>query len=160
MNYKDAIERVQFQVEKNRLLVDKFLVTRTELGKFKKHINAIDYDPIQSRDLLMQGLFGSLWGINIIIMDFITWPLEIVFAVTEGRYLGIRTITSIMTTDEYEKGITITIKGQMGIVNPRAISCMIDNKYVSKKINFDLLQNKWNDVSKVAQEKFTLIVAK
>jgi hypothetical protein len=164
VDFKGVLERLQFQVEKNRLLVDKFIMSNRI---FMNMENLLDRESEQyEKALTPVGIVGSMWGVNLLRMDFITCPSAIAFAVTEGQYLGIRTITRITTTAKLVAGVTeLFVKGQMGIVNPRAVSCMVDNQYVRKCIDFEKIQKQWEDVCKAdvienAEEKFKLIVAK
>ena len=112
---KSALESIQYEVERHRLMVDKFIMNRSELGDLKKNINAIDYDPITSRDLLLTGIFGNIWGVNIFVsagqdeqgLENVAVPEGMVFAVTEGRYLGampIRVNLTVLPADQFVFG--------------------------------------------------------
>ena len=135
---KTGLETLQLQVERHRLLVDKFLMNRAELGDFKKNVNSLDYDPVTSRDLLLTGIFGSIWGINIFVsagvdeqgIENVSVPAGCVFAVTEGRYLGampIRINLSIFNADQFvnkqlEYGWLFAEIISQCVLNPRAIA--------------------------------------
>lgn len=135
---KTVLETLQVEVERHRLLVDKFIMNRAELGDFKKNINSLDYDPITSRDVLLTGIFATIWGVNIFISAGVdedgkqnySVPEGIIFAVTEGRYLGampVRIPLTMLPADQFMFG-----KFQYGylfgemigqaILNPRAVS--------------------------------------
>ena len=138
---KSVLESLQFEVERHRLICDKFLMNRAELGDFKRNINSMDYDPITSRDILLTGIFGNIWGVNIFVsagvdeagIQNVSVPEGMVFAVTEGRYLGampIRISLTMLPADQFVFG-----KFQYGylfgemigqaILNPRSIACGI-----------------------------------
>lgn len=135
---KTVLEDLQHEVERHRLLVDKFIINRSELGDLKKNINAIDYDPVTSRDVLLTGIFASIWGVNIFVsagvdeqgLQNVSVPEGVIFAVTEGRYLGampIRISLTMLPADSFVFG-----KFQYGylfgemigqtILNPRSIA--------------------------------------
>ena len=112
---KSVLESLQYEVERWRLMVDKFIMNRAELGDLKKNINAIDYDPITSRDVLLTGIFGNIWGVNIFIsagqdeqgVESVSVPEGVIFAVTEPRYLGtmpIRVNLTVLPADQFVFG--------------------------------------------------------
>ena len=112
---KSVLETLQYEVERWRLMVDKFIMNRAELGDLKKNINAIDYDPITSRDVLLTGIFGNIWGVNIFIsagqdeqgVESVSVPEGVIFAVTEPRYLGtmpIRVNLTVLPADQFVFG--------------------------------------------------------
>lgn len=135
---KSVLETLQYEVERHRLLVDKFIMNRAELGDLKKNINAIDYDPITSRDLLLTGIFGSIWGVNIFVtagvdeagIENVSVPAGVIFAVTEGRYLGampIRIDLTVLPADQFvfgqpSYGWLFVEQIAQTIVNPRAVA--------------------------------------
>jgi len=120
-------------------LVDKFIINRAELGDLKKNINAIDYDPVTSRDVLLTGIFASIWGVNIFVsagvdeqgLQNVSVPEGVVFAVTEGRYLGampIRISLTMLPADafvfgKFQYGYLFGEMIGMAILNPRAVAC-------------------------------------
>ena len=138
---KSVLETLQFEVERHRLLVDKFIMNRAELGDLKKNINAIDYDPITSRDLLLTGIFGSIWGVNIFVtagvdeagLENVSVPEGMIFAVTEGRYLGampIRVDLTVLPADQFifgapQYGWLFVEQISQVIVNPRSVACAV-----------------------------------
>lgn len=151
-NYKSLLEQLQYAVERNRLLVDKFLVGKLDFDGIVRGINCIDYDPCA---LPAQGLVGSVWGVNIYVLDIVSMPLHSLIAVTEGQYIGIRTITAVTIDNKI-----IKIKGQMGVVNPRAVSCVLPDKCIKKSIDFDCIKEEIRKFDKITQDNFTLIVDK
>ena len=136
---KTVLETMQLEVERHRLLVDKFIINRAELGDLKKNINAIDYDPVTSRDVLLTGIFASIWGVNIFVsagvdeqgLQNVSVPEGVVFAVTEGRYLGampIRISLTMLPADafvfgKFQYGYLFGEMLGMAILNPRAVAC-------------------------------------
>lgn len=135
---KSVLENLQYEVERHRLKVDKFLMNRQELGDLKKNINAIDFDPITSRDVLLTGIFGSIWGVNIYItagvdeqgVESVAVPEGMIFAVTEGRYLGampVRIELSVFPADQFVFGtpgygwLFLEQIGQV-VLNPRSVA--------------------------------------
>lgn len=135
---KSVLETLQLEVERHRLLVDKFIMNRTELGDLKKNINAIDYDPITSRDLLLTGIFGSIWGVNIFVtagvdeagIENVSVPEGMIFAVTEGRYLGampIRVELTVLPADMFvfnqpAYGWLFLEQISQVVINPRSVA--------------------------------------
>ena len=139
---KTVLEALQYEVERHRLIVDKFIINRAELGDFKKNINSMDYDPITSRDILLTGIFATMWGVNIFVsagvdengLQNVSVPEGIVFAVTEGRYIGampIRIPLTMLPADQFVMGnfqygyLFGEMIGQV-VLNPR--SCAIGIK--------------------------------
>jgi hypothetical protein len=136
---KTVLETLQVEVERHRLLTDKFIMNRTELGDLKKNINAIDYDPITSRDILLTGIFASIWGVNIFIsagvdeqgIQNVSVPEGVVFAVTEGRYLGampVRISLTMLPADafvfgKFQYGYLFGEMIGQAVLNPRAVAC-------------------------------------
>jgi hypothetical protein len=136
---KTVLENIQVEVERHRLLVDKFIMNRAELGDLKKNINAIDYDPITSRDILTTGIFASIWGVNIFIscgvdeqgLQNVSVPEGVIFAVTEGRYLGampIRISLTMLPADafvfgKFQYGYLFGEMIGQAVLNSRAVAC-------------------------------------
>lgn len=133
---KTVLETIQLEVERHRLIVDKFIMNRAELGDFKKNINSMDYDPITSRDILLTGVFANIWGVNVFVsagvdengLQNVSVPEGMVFAVTEGRYLGampIRISLTMLPADQFVFGKFSYgyLFGEMigqAVLNPRA----------------------------------------
>lgn len=135
---KTVLETLQYGVERHRLLVDKFLMNRRELGDLKKNINSLDYDPITARDMLLTGIFGSIWGINLFItagvdeqgIESVSVPEGMIFGVTAPRYIGampIRINLTVLPADQFVHGqakygwLFLEQISQV-VVNPRAIA--------------------------------------
>lgn len=60
-----AFEDIRFQVEKNRLQVDKFLINRAELSDMVKTMRG-EIDPASQRELLLSGYVGNILNCQII----------------------------------------------------------------------------------------------
>ena len=136
---KTVLENIQYEVERHRLLLDKFIMNRAELGDLKKNINAIDYDPVTSRDILMTGIFAAIWGINIFIsagvdeqgLQNVSVPEGVIFGVTEGRYLGampVRISLTMLPADsfvfgKFQYGYLFGEMIGQAVLNARAVSC-------------------------------------
>ncbi len=90
---KGPIESIVQQVERHRLVVDKIILNRAELGDFRTNINSTNYDPLTSREVLMTGIYGQIFGYNIFVSagqgdSEIVVPAGMVFAVAGPRFLG------------------------------------------------------------------------
>ena len=139
---KSVLETLQLEVERHRLIVDKFIMNRAELGDFKKNINSMDYDPITSRDILLTGVFANIWGVNVFVsagvdeagLQNVSVPQGVIFACTEGRYLGampIRISLTMLPADQFMFGKFSYgyLFGEMigqAVLNPR--SCAVGIK--------------------------------
>jgi len=141
---KNDLEILQYEVERHRLLVDKFLIPRIVLGDMKRNFNDIDFDPITSRDLLLSGIFGSIWGVNIYCLGLDMLPFKVIFAVSDTRYLGFRRFKSIDISNSIENSFEIKLVESLCISNPRAIACSIESTYTTSHLNY----NKITDIFK------------
>lgn len=112
---KSVLETMQLEIERHRLIADKFIMNRQELGDFKKNINSMDYDPITSRDILLTGVFANIWGVNVFVsagvdeagLQNVSVPPGVIFCVTEGRYIGampIRISLTMLPADQFVMG--------------------------------------------------------
>src|SRR5271157_1014388 len=135
---KTVLESLAHEVERHRLLVDKFLMNRTELGDLRTNINAIDYDPVTSREVLMTGLFASIWNYNIFISagideagkQNVSVPPGVIFAVTDGRYLGampVRIALTMVPADQFifgrfQYGYLFGEYIGFALLNPRSVA--------------------------------------
>jgi len=135
---KTVLETLQHEVERHRLIVDKFIMNRSELGDLKKNLNVIDYEPIIAREVLLTGIFGQIWGVNIFVSagvdepgkQNVSVPPGVVLAVTEGRYLGampIRIGLTMLPADQFvfgqfRYGYLFGEMIGMTVVNPRAVA--------------------------------------
>lgn len=86
-----AFEDIQFQVERHRLVVDKFLINRAELGDIKTTMSA-GVDPVTERELILSGYIGNVFNCQIITSAgtniFEVVPAGTVYAITAPEYLG------------------------------------------------------------------------
>jgi len=135
---KSVLESLQHEVERHRLQVDKFIINRAELGDLKKNINAMEFDPVTSRDVLTTGVFSSIWGVNIYVSagvdepgkQNVSVPPGVVFAVTEGSTLGAMPIRIGLTMypadqfmfGQFQYGYLFGELIGMTVVNPRAVA--------------------------------------
>jgi hypothetical protein len=86
-----AFEDVRYQVERHRLVVEKFLINRQELSDIVKTMSAA-VDPVTERELILAGYIGSFLNARIITAAG-TGVEEVVprgtfYAVTGPEYLG------------------------------------------------------------------------
>lgn len=87
----DVFEDIRFQVERWRLTVDKFIISRSELRDVIKTMST-QVDFITQRELIIAGYIGNVLNAQIITTAGLgqqeVLPAGRVFAVTEGKYLG------------------------------------------------------------------------
>jgi hypothetical protein len=86
-----AFEDVRYQVERHRLVVEKFLINRAELSDIVKTMSA-QVDPVTERELILAGYIGSFLN-AVIITSAGTGVEEVVpsgtfYAVTGPEYMG------------------------------------------------------------------------
>lgn len=86
-----AFEDVRFQVERHRLVVEKFLINRAELSDIVKTMSA-QVDPVTERELILAGYIGSFLN-AMIITSAGTGVEEVVpagtfYATTGPEYMG------------------------------------------------------------------------
>lgn len=86
-----ALEDVRFQVERHRLIVEKFLINRAELSDVIKTMSTT-VDPVTERELILAGYFGNYLNAQIItaagtgVEEVV--PAGTFYAVTGSEYLG------------------------------------------------------------------------
>jgi len=86
-----AFEDIRFQVERHRLIVEKFLIARQELSDIVKNMSTA-VDPVTERELILAGYIGNILNSQIIttagtgIEEVV--PAGSVYAVTGSEYLG------------------------------------------------------------------------
>jgi len=86
-----AFEDVRFQVERHRLIVEKFLIARQELSDIVKNMSTA-VDPVTERELILAGYIGNILNSQIIttagtgIEEVV--PAGTFYAVTGSEYLG------------------------------------------------------------------------
>lgn len=86
-----AFEDVRYQVERHRLIVEKFLIARAELSDIVKTMST-QVDPVTERELILAGYIGNILNAQIITTAG-TGVEEVVtpgtfYAVTGSEYLG------------------------------------------------------------------------
>jgi hypothetical protein len=135
---KSVIETIAYEVERWRLNVDKFIINRKELGDIRTNVNVIDYSPEISRDVMMTGIFGSIWGYNIFIsagrdeagIKSMTVPEGVIFAVAPPQNVGampIRIGLQVLPADQFvnskvEYGWMFVEQIGQIVLNPRAVA--------------------------------------
>jgi hypothetical protein len=92
-----ALEDIRFQVERNRLVVEKFLINRQELTDLIKTAVGLggsgqNVDPVTERELILAGYVGNILNAQIITgagtgVEQVV-PAGSVYAVTGSEYLG------------------------------------------------------------------------
>jgi hypothetical protein len=86
-----AFEDVRFQVERHRLIVEKFLIARAELSDIVKTMST-QVDPVTERELILAGYIGNILNAQIItaagtgVQEVV--PAGTFYAVTGSEYLG------------------------------------------------------------------------
>jgi len=86
-----AFEDVRYQVERHRLMVEKFLINRAELSDIVKTMSAA-VDPVTERELILAGYIGNILNAQIItaagtgVEEVV--PAGTFYAVTGSEYLG------------------------------------------------------------------------
>lgn len=86
-----AFEDVRFQVERHRLMVEKFLINRAELSDIVKTMSTA-VDPVTERELILAGYIGNILNAQIItaagtgVQEVV--PAGTFYACTGSEYLG------------------------------------------------------------------------
>jgi len=128
-----AFEDIRYQVEKHRLIVDKFIINRQEVSSLIKNMHNY-VDPATERELILAGYIGTVLSSQIITAAG-TGAQEVVapgnvYAVTEGTFLGEMGIRLDLQSEAYNKLVSHeTKKGwafleivDQAVVNPRAVA--------------------------------------
>lgn len=86
-----VLENLRYQVERHRLIVDKFLINRAELADIQINMSG-NLDPVTQRELNLAGYFGRFLGAHILTVAGTgveeVVPAGTLFAVTSPEYLG------------------------------------------------------------------------
>jgi hypothetical protein len=128
-----AFEDVRFQVERHRLIVEKFLIARAELSDIVKTMSTT-VDPVTERELILAGYIGNYLNAQIIttagtgVEEVI--PAGTFYAVTGSEYLGEMGVRIELFSEPYNRFVTQeTVKGWafieqigFGIPNARAVA--------------------------------------
>jgi hypothetical protein len=86
-----VFEDIRYQVERHRLVVDKFLINRQEVSDIVKTMSA-NVDPVTERELILAGYIGTVLNCQIItsagtgVLEVL--PAGTVYGCTDGAYIG------------------------------------------------------------------------
>jgi len=132
---KNTIESIVHEVEKWGLIVDKLIMNRTEFGELRASMNAMDYDPLTSREAWLTGIFTNFWGMKVMVVagqseTRLSVPSGMIFAVTAPRFLGgmgIRQELQAYPADRFilgeaARGFLFYELIAQALVNPRAVA--------------------------------------
>lgn len=132
-----AFEDVKYQVERHRLVVEKFLINRQELSDIVKTMST-QVDPVTERELILAGYIGSVLNAQIItaagtgVEEVV--PAGTFYATTGAEYLGEMGIRVELFSEPFNMfSHRRTVKGWafceiigFAIANPRA--CAVGEK--------------------------------
>jgi len=128
-----VFEDVRYQVERHRLVCDKFIINRQEVSDIVKTMSAA-VDPVTERELILAGYIGTVLNCQIItsagtgVLEVL--PAGTVYACTDGAYLGQMGERVALFSEPFNK----YAQGEMargwafceiisqGIANPKAIA--------------------------------------
>jgi len=128
-----VFEDIRYQVERWRLTVDKFIISRSELSDIVKTMSG-QVDFVTQRELILAGYIGNILNAQIITSAGIgveeVVPAGVVFAVTEGNYLGQLGERLALVSEEYSAVVRNELKRGVaqyeiigiGIGNSRAVA--------------------------------------
>jgi hypothetical protein len=128
-----AFEDVRFQVERNRLVVSKFLINRQELSDIIKTMST-QVDPVTERELILAGYIGSFLNAQIVtaagtgVQEVV--PAGTFYAVTDPEYMGEMGVRVELFSEPFNmfalrrsvKGWAFTEIIGFAVVNPRAVA--------------------------------------
>jgi hypothetical protein len=132
-----AFEDVRFQVERHRLIVEKFLINRAELSDVVKTMSTT-VDPVTERELILAGYIGNYLNAQIIttagtgVEEVV--PAGTFYAVTGSEYLGEMGVRIELFSEPYNKFVLQeTVKGwafieQIGFGIPNARAAAVGEK--------------------------------
>ena len=128
-----AFEDVRFQVERHRLMVENFLISRAELSDIVKTMSAA-VDPVTERELILAGYIGNILNAQILTAAG-TGVEEVIppgsfYATTGADYMGEMGVRIELFSEPYNKySLQETVKGWafiemigFAIANSRACS--------------------------------------
>jgi len=129
----NSLEDLKYQVEKHRLVVDKFLINRREMGDIIKHMSS-QVDPVTQREMILAGYVATVLNASIITSAG-TGVYEVVnpgevFACTAPDYLGGMPIRQDLMSEPFSQSVNgKPARGWMYyelisqvIVNPKAVA--------------------------------------
>jgi len=128
-----AFEATRYQVERHRLMVEKFLINRAELSDIVTTM-AASVDPVTERELILAGYIGNILNAQIItaagtgVEEVV--PAGSVYASTASEYLGEMGVRVELFSEPFNnfnqrrttKGWAFMELLGFGIANPRAVS--------------------------------------
>lgn len=128
-----ALEDVKFQVERHRLVCEKFMINRQELSDIVKTMST-QVDPVTERELLLSGYIGNILNCRILttagtgVQEVV--PAGTFYACTGSDYLGEMGIRVELFSEPFNKfSHSQTVKGWafceilgFAIPNPRAVA--------------------------------------
>lgn len=88
----NAFVDLKYQIEKNRLPVDKFWINLAETRDILKYVDYKHFDPMTQREIVLAGYIGNLGGVQLIASAgngiFEPVPPGTVYAVSRPEYVG------------------------------------------------------------------------
>jgi hypothetical protein len=124
-----AFEDVRYQVERNRLVVDKFLINRAELSDIVKTMSG-QVDLITQRELILAGYIGNVLNCQIVTsagtQNFEVVPAGKIYAIPAPEYLGDMGIRIDLFSEPFNRyAVNETVKGwalieQIGFIIPNS----------------------------------------
>jgi hypothetical protein len=110
-----AFEDVRYQVERHRLVVERFLINRAEMSDIIKTMSTA-VDPVTERELLLAGYIGNFMGADILTAAGIgveeVIPAGTFYACTGPDYLGVMGERLPLQSDPFNKyAVKETVKG-------------------------------------------------
>jgi len=133
----NAFEDVRYQVERHRLMVENFLISRAELSDVVKTMSAA-VDPVTERELILAGYIGNILNAQILtaagtgVEEVI--PAGTFYATTGAEYMGEMGVRIELFSEPYNKyAQQETVKGwafveMIGFVIPNARACAKGSK--------------------------------
>lgn len=138
---KGVLEELLVAIEDERMNGDMFIMHRHDYKDIKLAINAMEFDPVTSREMLLKGILSQIWGKNILVtagrdkpgQENVSVPQGFIFAVADPRHIGympIRLELQVMPADktvfgELKYGWLFAERIGMLITNPLAVSCAV-----------------------------------
>jgi len=111
----NALEDVRFQVERHRLMVEKYFINRAELSDIIKTMSAA-VDPVTERELILAGHIGNILNAQILtaagtgVEEVI--PAGTFYATTASEYYGVMGIRMDLFSEPFNKYSHMeTVKG-------------------------------------------------
>jgi hypothetical protein len=133
---KGDLEDVQLLVEKWRLIADKFLMSPHFFDRIEK---------LEERDAgenPVEGTYGHVWGVMLGELPIDLMPVPMIIALSEGRYLGARSIRTVTDVSKVVVGpnnepCAVLCQEAMTILNTRAIGCGLTKSFIRMRADLD-----------------------